>query len=332
MRLKGKWILVMLLLVLFALLGFGISVIHPIDAAISVAVSSLRSPLMTNTFTVLTYLASPAALVFFSLLLILMIREQKYWTPILANLSISVFLNLGLKDVFMRARPTEISQLVVETNFSFPSGHAMAAMCFYGFIIYLISRSPRLARFRRPLSSALGALIALIGFSRVYLGVHYTGDVLAGYAIGAAYLITFTSFVSAYFHQDGTLSALLPNSPRSRFAHSLAHAMDGIIGGLKAERNMIIHFGAMVLVTIFGLLLGCSPLEWCVLFIFFALVLTAELFNTAMEAAVDLFTTQIHPKAKLAKDTAAGAVLACSLFAAIAGAVIFVPKLLRLLR
>ncbi len=332
MRLKGKWILVMLLLVMFALLGFGISVIHPADAAISVAVASLRSPLMTNILTVLTYLASPAALVFFSLLLILMIREQKYWTPILANLSISVFLNLGLKDVFMRVRPTEISQLVVETNFSFPSGHAMAAMCFYGFIIYLIARSPRLARFRRPLSSALGALIALIGFSRVYLGVHYTGDVLAGYAIGAAYLITFTSFVSAYFHQDGTLSALLPNNPRSRFAHSLAHATDGIIGGLKAERNMIIHFGAMVLVTIFGLLLGCSPLEWCVLFIFFALVLTAELFNTAMEAAVDLFTTEIHPKAKLAKDTAAGAVLACSLFAAIAGAVIFVPKLLRLLR
>ena len=332
MRLKGKWILVMLLLVLFALLGFGISVIHPADAAISVALASLRSPLMTNFFTVLTTLASPPALIFFSLLLILLIREQKYWTPILANLSISVFLNLGLKDVFMRVRPTEVSQLVLETNFSFPSGHAMAAMCFYGFIIYLLARSPRLRRFKKSLSVALGALIALIGLSRVYLGVHYTGDVLAGYAIGAAYLITFTSFVSAYFHEDRTLSALLPGTVNARFAHSLAHAMDGIIGGLKAERNMIIHFGAMVLVTIFGLLLGCSPLEWCVLFIFFALVLTAELFNTAMEAAVDLFTTDIHPKAKLAKDTAAGAVLACSLFAAIAGAVIFVPKLLKLLK
>ena len=332
MRLKGKWILAVLLLALFALLGLGISAIHPVDSAISVSIAALRSTPLTGLFTALTSLASPLALILGSLVLILLVREQKYWTPILANLAISVFLNLGLKDVFMRVRPTEVTQLVLETSFSFPSGHTMAAMCFYGFVIYLLWRSKRLVRFKRPLAVMLGMLIVLIGFSRVYLGIHYASDVLAGYAIGAAYLIIFTSFVSAYFHEERTLADLLPGTTHHRFAFSLAHAMDGIIGGLKAERNMIIHFGAMVLVTIFALLLGCTPLEWCILFIFFALVITAELFNTAMEAAIDLITKEFHPKAKLAKDTAAGAVLACSLFAAIAGTIIFMPKLLKLLQ
>jgi undecaprenyl-diphosphatase len=332
MRQKGKWILVALLVVVFAGLSFGLNLIHPVDAGISLSVASIRSAPLTGLFIALTFFASPLALVIGSLFLIMLVREQKYWTPILANLAISVFLNLGLKDVFMRIRPTEVTQLVRETSFSFPSGHAMAAMSFYGFVIYLLWRSDRTMRFKRPLAVILGALIALIGFSRIYLGVHYFSDVLAGYAIGAAYLITFTSFVSAYFHEERTLADLLPGRAHPRFAYSLAHAMDGIIGGLKAERNMIIHFGAMVLVTIFALLLGCTPLEWCVLFIFFALVITAELFNTAMEAAIDLVTQELHPKAKLAKDTAAGAVLACSLFAAIAGSIIFVPKLLRLLR
>ncbi len=332
MRQKVKWILVALLILLFAGLSLGISAIHPLDANVSIGVASLRSAPLTGIFIALTFCASPFALVLFSLILILLVHEQKYWTPILANLAISVFLNLGLKDVFMRVRPTEVTQLVRETSFSFPSGHAMASMSFYGFVIYLLWRSERTARFKRPLSVMLGALIALIGFSRIYLGVHYFSDVLAGYAIGTAYLIIFTSFVSAYFREERTMTDLLPGTAHPRFVFSLAHALDGIIGGLKAERNMIIHFGAMVLVTIFALLLGCTPMEWCVLFIFFALVITEELFNTAMEAAVDLVTREIHPKAKLAKDTAAGAVLACSLFAAIAGTIIFLPKLLRLLR
>ena len=332
MRQKGKWILVALLVAVFAGLSLGINMIHPVDAGISLSVASFRSTPLTGFFIALTFFASPLALVIGSLFLIMLVREQKYWTPILANLAISVFLNLGLKDVFMRVRPTEVTQLVRETSFSFPSGHAMAAMSFYGFVIYLLWRSERTARFKRPLAVMLDVLIILIGFSRIYLGVHYFSDVLAGYAIGAAYLIIFSSFVSAYFHEERTLADLLPGTAHPRFAYSLAHAMDGIIGGLKAERNMIIHFGVMVLVTIFALLLGCTPLEWCVLFIFFALVITAELFNTAMEAAIDLVTQDLHPKAKLAKDTAAGAVLACSLFAAIAGSIIFVPKLLRLLR
>jgi undecaprenyl-diphosphatase len=138
MWLRGKWILVVLLLALFALLGLGISVIHPADSAISVSIAALRSTPLTGLFTVFTFLASPLVLVLGSLVLILMVREQKYWTPILANLAISVFLNLGLKDVFLRVRPTEVTQLVRVTSFSFPSGHTMTAMSFYGFVIYLL--------------------------------------------------------------------------------------------------------------------------------------------------------------------------------------------------
>ena len=82
------------------------------------------------------------------------------------------------------------------------------------------------------------------------------------------------------------------------------------------------------MVTIFGFLLKISVTEWCICLVLFGLIISLEMVNTAVEAVVDLVTRERRPLARYAKDTAAGAVLAASIFAAIVGIIIFAPKLL----
>ena len=107
---------------------------------------------------------------------------------------------------------------------------------------------------------------------------------------------------------------------------SFAYAFEGIFTCIRKERNMKIHCVMAVLVVAAGVILGLSPVEWCICLGLFGLVMALELVNTAVEAVVDLVTGEYHPLAKIAKDTAAGAVLIAAIMAAAAGLIIFVPK------
>ncbi len=104
---------------------------------------------MTSLMRLITQLASAPVLVVLSLGLIWLVRKNRLQVPLIANLGISVILNLGLKALFTRHRPVGIPPLVVEAGYSFPSGHSMAAAAFYGFLIYLLWRS-RAKRRTRP--------------------------------------------------------------------------------------------------------------------------------------------------------------------------------------
>lgn len=108
---------------------------------------------------------------------------------------------------------------------------------------------------------------------------------------------------------------------------SFGYAFEGIFICIKKERNMKIHCVMTVLVVIAGFVLNLSAVEWCICLSLFGLVMALELVNTAVEAVVDLVMgDKRHPLAKIAKDTAAGAVLIAAIMAAIAGCIIFVPK------
>lgn len=111
---------------------------------------------------------------------------------------------------------------------------------------------------------------------------------------------------------------------------SFKYAITGIIETIKLERNMRIHIFIMLLVIVFGIILKISVLEWIICIILFALVLAGELFNTAIENAVDIIMPERHDKAKIAKDAAAGAVLILAIASAVVGLIIFVPKLLEI--
>lgn len=107
---------------------------------------------------------------------------------------------------------------------------------------------------------------------------------------------------------------------------SFGYAFEGIFTGIRKERNMQIHCLAATLVVIAGILFKISTTEWCICLILFGLVMALELVNTSVEAVVDLVTEERKPLAKIAKDTAAGAVLIAAIMAAIAGLIIFLPK------
>lgn len=113
---------------------------------------------------------------------------------------------------------------------------------------------------------------------------------------------------------------------------SFGYAFEGIFAGIRGERNMKIHCFAAVCVVVAGVLFHISVTEWCICLVLFGLILSLELVNTAIEAVVDLVTEDKKPLAKLAKDTAAGAVLIAAVMAAMAGLIIFVPKLISFLK
>ncbi len=113
-----------------------------------------------------------------------------------------------------------------------------------------------------------------------------------------------------------------------KLINSFKYAIQGIISSFKTERNMKIHVFIMILVIIWGIIFKISVTEWIVCALLFALVISGELFNTAIETVVDMIMPEINDKAKLAKDISAGAVLVLAITAVIVGLIIFVPKII----
>ncbi len=115
-----------------------------------------------------------------------------------------------------------------------------------------------------------------------------------------------------------------------RLVNSFKYAGTGIITSFKSEKNMKIHFLAMFVVIILGFVLHISSMEWIICIILFGGVIGAEMFNTAIEAVVDMVMPYKNPKAKIAKDVAAGGVLVWAVCSAIIGGIVFIPKIIEL--
>ena len=111
-----------------------------------------------------------------------MIRNKKIGISIFSNLVIITILNQLLKRILQRPRPTEY-RIIEETGYSFPSGHSMISMAFYGYLIYLIYKYVKNKYIKWTSIILLSILICSIGISRIYLGVHYTSDVLGDFYI-----------------------------------------------------------------------------------------------------------------------------------------------------
>ena len=116
-----------------------------------------------------------------------------------------------------------------------------------------------------------------------------------------------------------------------KFLNSFKYAFNGIITSFRTEKNMKIHILMMLLVAIAGIILKINVIEWIIGVILFAIVISAELFNTAIETVVNMITMEKNEKAKIAKDVSAGAVLVTAIGSAIVGLIIFIPKVVNIL-
>ena len=130
-----------------------------------------------------------------AVILFIVIKNKKIGISIITNLGIITILNQLLKRILQRPRPEEF-RIINESGYSFPSGHSMISMAFYGYLIYLIYKYVNNKYLKWFLITILGILIVNIGISRIYLGVHYTSDVLAGFLISISYLIVYISIVN----------------------------------------------------------------------------------------------------------------------------------------
>lgn len=168
----------------------GLLFTYGLDESILLAIQKIHSPLLDRLMQSITFLGEP--------LPFLLISSGFGWQlwhnhrrREAAGLGIAtvgaVGLNYLLKEVFARARPALWDYIVHAVHYSFPSGHAMVSTAVYGYIGYALAKE--FPQWREPILASTVALILAIGFSRLYLGVHWPTDVLVGYAAGLLWLI-----------------------------------------------------------------------------------------------------------------------------------------------
>ena len=195
-----KWIILFLSLIEFLWLLEGVFSEEILDFDLkgyTLIKTYLMSDLTTSIFKVITNLGGGLFIIVLAFSLFLIIKRREVGLVIFANLGIITLLNLLLKNIVSRPRPSDF-RIIEESGYSFPSGHSMISMAFYGLLIYLIYKNFKNKYIKWSLIVVLSLLIILIGISRVYLGVHYLSDVLAGFLLAISYLIIYISVINKY--------------------------------------------------------------------------------------------------------------------------------------
>lgn len=167
----------------------------------STFVESSRSNEMTLIMQIITSLGSGVVLVSFVILMYILMKNKNNSYLALINLGMISLINNIIKIIVKRPRPEY--GIITETNYSFPSGHATAATAFYGFLIYLIYINVKNKKLKYFLIALMFIIIVSICVSRIYLGVHYFSDTLAGFAFSIAYLMLFITITSGVLKKLG---------------------------------------------------------------------------------------------------------------------------------
>ena len=117
-----------------------------------------------------------------------------------------------------------------------------------------------------------------------------------------------------------------------RVLKSFKFSFDGLKYAYTHEQSLALHLMVMVLVITFGIIFRITPMQWVITLVMGALILVGELFNTSIEAVVDMVTEEYHPLAKVAKDTASAACFVADMIAFGMWLVVFVPKIVAIFR
>lgn len=164
-------------------------------------VEYLRTPYITTFMKTITKLSDTSYIIIIAIILTILflfkIKKKNIAIAIPCNLALVTLFNQTLKTIFQRVRPLGYN-LIEIGGYSFPSGHAMVSMGFYGLLIIIINHQVKNKFIKKILISLNIILILLIGISRVYLGVHYLSDIIVGYLTAIIYLILLTKVLKKY--------------------------------------------------------------------------------------------------------------------------------------
>ena len=199
-----KWIICFICLILFVALAedvFNHEIMNGDIIGYKLVSTYLIQDSLTPIVKIITWFGSATCLIALTFILFILIRNKRQGILIGVNLIVITILNQTLKFILQRPRPTEF-RIIEETGYSFPSGHSMVSMAFYGYLIYLIYKYVKNKYLKWGSIILLGALICCIGISRIYLGVHYTSDVLGGFLLSISYLVIYISAVNKFLIKD----------------------------------------------------------------------------------------------------------------------------------
>ena len=198
-----KYTILILCSVIFAIFTYKVAADKTIyiDSAVYNYISNnIINKNRTEIVKMITNITSPIMVIITLLILVLAIKDKKIKISLVINLLGITIINNLIKVIIARPRP-EINKLVTETGYSFPSGHSITSMVFYGYLVYLTYKYINNKKIKIPLIIFLILLIPTIGLSRIYLGVHYASDVLCGILLGIIYLILFISISKKYLER-----------------------------------------------------------------------------------------------------------------------------------
>lgn len=193
---NAPWLILLICMVIFFAIIEDIleNEIWRFDDNIYQAISSLISNPVTKIAIFITNLGGAIGVLTTTIVACIFLKQKKYKLYIMFNLVTITILNQMTKWIVQRPRPIE-HRIINQFGYSFPSGHSMVSMAFYGFFIFLIYKNIENKPIKWVLCTSLSFLILLIGISRIYLGVHYTSDVIGGFCLSISYLIVYTKMI-----------------------------------------------------------------------------------------------------------------------------------------
>lgn len=186
----GGYLVFVFLFILAAKLFQASSIFFGFDKVVLDLFVSFRQEWLTDLMGFITFFGSIEFVLLATLLLLLLFslkHEKIFSLMLMGSIGVSGFLVFELKEVFLRERPLGIAS-VEESDFSFPSGHAMMAIAFWGFLAYFLAKRVK-SRLWKIFTVTIVVILAFaISISRVYLGVHWPTDILGSWMLGGVWL------------------------------------------------------------------------------------------------------------------------------------------------
>ena len=202
-KLNKKNIVTYILLLLFLILTILVFTnnFSYIDDKIESFILSIRNKNLTDTMNTITNIGSAYSLIVITILLLFFLKNKKTCLLITLNLIFSFLSSQIVKFILQRERPINIG-LVSASGYSYPSGHSMVSMAYFGFMAYLIYKNISNVFLKIIFIMLFILLSIVIGFSRIYLGVHYFSDVLGGFLLSIFYLSLFININNTRINEE----------------------------------------------------------------------------------------------------------------------------------